>query len=420
MAGSIGSSRTQWAESHVERFIAPAFVAEFVFRNLQTLDRGLQREVADFLVVRKEQALLVSQKCQDDPGSRTGSKLQRWAQKHAEAAVAQLRGALRKVGGHTEIWCDHRRRGRVSFSDGLPGISHAIATVEVFERIDLHDHHLPLEHGGVPISYFSVSDFMHVCQQLRTVPEVARYLDARRSLPKSLLLSLGAELTIFGDYLLFDGDLSKITSFDEADRILNERSAEVAAVFNEKTRRDRYSMLLEHVADQLAGRHPEFQSGLSQAVIDGYEPVRERRGYLAMQDVLAGLTLGERAELGRAFDGAVQERMGKGGAGFTLAAAMVDSQPDLVVVLGSFGATANFTRNDLLSTFDGLTRAAMAHYGRNRCLLIVDREGESYEVGLNELASTPSEGELQAGRNVFGALKISTRDARLRPAETRI
>ncbi len=67
-------SRTIWAEQHVESFISPSFVAEFVFRSPQVID-GTQKEVADFLIHRADEALLVSQKCQDDPTSRTGEKL---------------------------------------------------------------------------------------------------------------------------------------------------------------------------------------------------------------------------------------------------------------------------------------------------------------------------------------------------------
>jgi hypothetical protein len=406
-------SRTLWAEQHVERFIAPAFVAEFVFRSPQVID-GTQKEVADLLIHRAEQTLLVSQKCQDDPTSRTGEKLERWARKKAHEAVSQLKGALKRAGIPKEIWCDHPRRGRVSFPDGLPTTTHAIATVEVFESVSLQDD-LLLDYQGTPISYLSVSDFLNVCDELRTVPEVVRYLDARRALPKSALLSIGSERLIFSYYLLHDGSFAEFSSFAEADRFLSAHSDELLHALRAKTERDQYALVLEHVADQLAGRHPDYQDGLSQVVLDRYEPTGERRMYLVMQDIIAGLHLGERAELGRAFENAVNQRKARGGKGITFAAAMVSSHPNLVLVLGSFGATATFTRNTLLSSFDGLTRAAMAHYGRNRCLIIVDRDGKSYEVGLNELSSPPTRGELEAGRNVFGELKVFGKELHVRP-----
>jgi hypothetical protein len=137
--------------------------------------------------------------------------------------------------------------------------------------------------------------------------------------------------------------------------------------------------------------------------------------YLVMQDAIAGLHLSERSELGRAFENAVGKRMAQGGKGITFAAATASSHPDLVFVLGSFGATETFTRNHLLSSFDGLTRAAMAQYDRKRCVIIVDRDGQSYEVGLNELASSPTQGDLETGRNVFGKLKVFGKELHVRP-----
>lgn len=73
-ANSKGLSRTRWAELHVEGVVAPAFVAEFVFRSPQIIDRDCAHEVADLLITRADQALLISQKCQEDPTARDAEK----------------------------------------------------------------------------------------------------------------------------------------------------------------------------------------------------------------------------------------------------------------------------------------------------------------------------------------------------------
>jgi hypothetical protein len=407
-------SRTRWAELHVENFVSPAFVSEFVFRSPQTIDGKLQREVADLLITRDEQAILVSQKCQEDPDSRKPDKVPAWAQKQAAGAVAQLRGALRRVDDASEIWCDHPRRGRVAFSDGLPRISHAIAAVEVFQRVDLQSD-LPLEHQGTPISYLSVSDFLNLTQQLRTVPEVIRYLDERRSLPEAELRIIGAEQVIFDYYLLLNGSLAGFTSRGHAAKVLADRGDDLYGAIVAKAERDGYARALEHVADQLSGRHPQYADGLTQAVLDRYEPTHERRTYLKMQEVLAGMQLAERAELGRMFEDAIRKRKAGEGRGFTFAAARIGSQPDWVFVLGSFGESSTFTRERLLSAFDPLTTEAMKHYSRSRCLVIVDRDGKSYEVAMAELMSRPpAEGEYTS--KLFGSLKTFIKELHFRPA----
>jgi hypothetical protein len=230
-----------------------------------------------------------------------------------------------------------------------------------------------------------------------------------------VLLSVGSERIIFSYYLLFDGDLSGFTSLADAELLHSELGTKLSAVVSKKAEHDKYAAALEHVADQLGGRHVGHREGLSDAVLQLYEPTAERRKYIEMLDFIAGMTLAERAELGRAFEGSVHERMSKGGKGFVFFAAIVSSRPDTVFVLGSFGATETFSRNDLLSAFDPLTRAAMAHYGRTRSLIIVDRDGESYEVGINDLSSPATAAEAEAERNVFGALKTFGQEVKIQP-----
>jgi hypothetical protein len=170
--------RTDWAERHVEDFLSLPLVREFVFRSPQTLDNNIQKEVVDFLIAHGDTAILVSQKCQDDPSVRTGTKASLWARKAAKRAVSQLCGALRTAETRS-VWCEHSRRGRVEFPQGLPKIDHAIVTLEVFERADLEPDAagLPLEFQGTPISYFSLNDFLNLALALRTTAELLEYLN---------------------------------------------------------------------------------------------------------------------------------------------------------------------------------------------------------------------------------------------------
>jgi hypothetical protein len=109
--GAEALSRTRWAELHVEGFVSPTLISEFVFRSPQVMDGGIQREVVDLLIARGDNAVIVSQKCQEDPAARPRDRVPSWARKQASGAVSQLKGALRRVGERQEIWCDHPRRG---------------------------------------------------------------------------------------------------------------------------------------------------------------------------------------------------------------------------------------------------------------------------------------------------------------------
>src|ERR1035441_9255241 len=76
-------SRTEWAERKIEELVSPPFIAEFVFRSPMKLDTT-EKEVADLLLVHKEEGVLVSQKMQEEPGSRNEHKNELWVRKNAK------------------------------------------------------------------------------------------------------------------------------------------------------------------------------------------------------------------------------------------------------------------------------------------------------------------------------------------------
>jgi dsDNA-binding SOS-regulon protein len=296
--------RTEWAERHVEDFMALPLVREFVFRSPLSLDREVQKEVVDFLIAHGETAILVSQKCQEDPSARTGAKVASWARKAARGAASQLRGALRRTDGKP-VWCEHSRRGRVQFPNGLPKIDHAIVVVEVFERVDLEPDaaHLPLEFQGTPITYLSLNDFLNLAVNLRTSSELLEYLNVRRVLPPSDLRVIGDDRSLFESYLLGGPSLHGARSREEAAAAVARQRDRLMEAITAKRESDRYSSLLEHVADELATRLPDYATDIPEPLLAHFEPSDARVGYMKMQGILAGLRLRERAELGQAFDG---------------------------------------------------------------------------------------------------------------------
>jgi hypothetical protein len=268
--------RTEWAERHVEEFLSLPLISEFVFRSPQTVDRT-QREVADLLITHGDLAILVSQKCQEDPASRDVARTRSWACKEAKRAVSQLQGALRTAIGKA-VWCDHPRRGRVQFPGGLPKIDQGIVLVEVFQAVDLEPEGaaLPLEFSGTPVSYFSVNDFLNLARELRTTPELLEYLKARRLLPSSDLRLIGDEKALFEFYLLNGGSLQGCTSRAEARKAAATRQDQLRRLLSLKAESNRYSMLLEHVADELATRDPAYAEGISPAALARFEPLSAR------------------------------------------------------------------------------------------------------------------------------------------------
>lgn len=403
--------RTEWAERHVEEFLSLPFIMEFVFRSPQTLD-GTQREVGDFLIAHDNIGILISQKCQEDPSSRDVAKTESWARKKAKEAVSQLRGALRTAIARP-VWCDHPRRGRVQFPNGLPKIDHGIVLLEVFQPVDLEPDaaDLPLDFQGTPISYFSVNDFLNLAVELRTTPQLIEYLNARRSLPLADLRVIGDEKSLFEFFLLNGGSLRGCASRQGACKAAAAQQDDLRRLLRSKAESDRYSKLLEHVADELATRNPGYAKGISPGALAGFEPLSSRAGYLEMQGVFANLRLRERAELGRQFHSVIKQLSAKP-EGLTYKAVFLDSKPEWVFV---FASCKKLERAILLDRMMVLMWGAMAFYGKERCLMVVDRDGAGYEVVFGHMKSPPTFEEPQAGERLFGHLRIVDRPVNLVP-----
>ncbi|HEU5401034.1 MAG TPA: hypothetical protein VFU86_06730 [Terriglobales bacterium] len=398
-------SRTIWAERSVEEFLSLPLVSEFVFRSPQTVD-GSQREVADFLVTCGALGILISQKCQDDPSVRTAKKLEAWAYKKTKKAASQLMGALR-VGAGRPMWCEHPRRGRVDFSTGLPAIAQGIVLTEVFEPVVLPQETdgLPLEFGGIPISYFSLNDFLNLTVQLRTLPEIVEYLDRRRALPIADLRTIGEERSLFAFYLLNEGSFAGCLGISDAKVVAAAHAGRFKAALLRKLDSDRYSGLMEHVANELATRLPDYATGLSPRVLDAFDPPERREKYITIQRVLANLRLRERAELGRAFE-STAENLRYDAQGFVYRAMRLDSQPDWAYV---FGSSRKIERPELLSRFEPLMRGALAYYEKSRCLLVVDRDSIGYEAALSRPGLRPTLTDRAIGDKLFGNLRTVSR-----------
>jgi len=403
----VSECRTRWAEEQVEVLLSIPFISEFVFRSPQNLEgpRNTQREVADLLIEHMGKGLLLSQKAQEDPESRNDRRNELWVLKNVKGAVAQLIGALRTP--TTPFWCDHPRRGRVEFPTGLPTIVHGVVVAETFRPVDLHSaaDDLPLEHAGVSITYLSINDFLNLAMQLRTVPDLYAYLTARRALPESALRQFGEEQVLL-EYFLLHGTFNACRGHEHAEEVLIERAEELHEVLNRMVDYRTGSAYLEYVINALATRSAACLEGLSPRWAASFDPTVSRSNYLRMQAVLSDLSLRERAELGENFEYVIGT-LADQAKGYVHNAVRLDSKPEWVFL---FASSKGVAREEIFRRIEMSMRGAMAFYDKQRCMVVVDRDGEGYEVAVTrpDLVYVPTAAEAQYGEHAFGCLRTAS------------
>jgi hypothetical protein len=395
--------RTLWAEMFVDGFSSRPLTAECVFYSPQYIDRGKQKEVCDFLLVLRGNAILVSMKSQDDPSSRTGDKLRRWTIKNATNALNQARGALNTI-AREPFWCQHSRRGQVEFKPGSIRVAHVVVLTEVFDDAVEFPNELSLLLGSVPVTYLSLNDFLNLINELRAFPDITAYLDARRMLPHKSLRMVGHEVPFYKYYILNAGSFAGCAGYADARISSAARDAEWQAVLSAGQSRHKFASLVEYVSDALATRPKTFSEGLDAQTVAGFDPSDDRRHYLLMQEELCDLRLAERTALGQQFANVIDKvQNSEGTADMTDMAFYTDSKPDLVYVLVS---AKGIDRATLLPRLTILLRAAMAAYGKDRGLVIADRNRDGFEVQLISGRTTDSSDQ-ELGEAYFAKLRVS-------------
>lgn len=399
----MSEQRTQIAERFVETFAGVPLTAECVYRSPQYLDKGTQKEVCDFIILLRDQAILISMKSQEDPSQRAGEKLERWIIKNAKSALAQAKGAMRTIGTRN-FWCQHPRRGRVEFGPHTLEVRHLIVTTEIFtERVTLADT-FELEVNGIPVSYLGVNDLCNLINELRTFPDVDDYLDARRILPEKVLRTVGEEKPLFEYYIVNKRALDGCYGHDDARIVAAAKDVEIEMYNYFKPLKNRFAGYVECVSDRLATRLDDYDKDLEPALAKLYDDPRNRSNYRLMQDELCDLRLTERQNVGMQLH-RLREKIetSKDQECMTYGAVFLDSKPDFVYVLIS---SRGVNRVELIKRASLLLRGAVTQYDKQRGMVIADRDGKNFEIQL-AAGLTPDPTNQRLAEMYFSNLKVT-------------
>jgi hypothetical protein len=320
---SANMTRTNDAEGVAAYISEKSLLAESVYLGPKFNDQRIEKEVTDLLLVHRDQALVVQMKCQNNPDNRLGNKLSRWVDRSAKSGYNQLRGTLRTL-SERDYWCIHPTLGRVDFTKNQLAPIHGIVVVEHRVRGLSLSKTLPVDFRDVPISYFTLSDFLIHISELRTFPDFCEFLHARHGLDNFDLHITGREEELLGHYMLNNGNFP--VGLSQEQRLSHLRE--------ERLQFDRF--LLEKLLGDAECEEVELAARALRKRAAGYPPRhRDDKNYRVMQLALMDLSYAERRLVGKKIKQAIAELSAKEPLAAQMCAHAVISNADLTVVISA-------------------------------------------------------------------------------------
>jgi hypothetical protein len=387
--------------------------AENVFLRPARLDgRNGEREVCDVLVALRDQGILLSLKAQDAAEPRHGDRLRRWCAKHARKAAGQISGARRAMRDQP-FWCQHRRRGRVDFAAGSVTPVHGLVVIEtgplVTDTARLPDD-LPDNADDTPITYITLNDALNLIDQLRSLSDLIAYLHERATLPMWCRRMIGNERCLLQYYMLNGDTFADLPAPREFFTYVLVTERDFLRLMEEKRAADIGAYFIEHIADAVATRNPDYAEGLDPETVAYFEPPGARARYVLIQEHLADLRLAERRHLGVAFRNVIEQAAASGTS--RRQSLWLDSKPDFLYMFA-----AGVERAHALRSGPKMLEVALAHYGKRRGMLIFARDGGGFDICLADVLPRPEPltelpppepALVDAGRKLFGHLRVFT------------
>lgn len=395
-------SRTIAAEQFVEGFTGIPLTAECVFYSPKYLDKSVEKELCDFLIILRGEGILVSMKSQEDPTTRPKDKLERWTAKYAKKALRQAEGALRTI-NRDPFYCHHSRRGRVDFIPSSITVRHVVVLTGVIGQTVQLPSDFPISINGIPITYLSVNDFLNLIDELRAFPDIMAYLQGRRILPHRSLIIVGDEVPLYKYYILNKKSFAECYGYEDARIIAATREPEWQEFLTLKPLTNKFASVIERVSNALATRLESYSEGLNREIVARFDPPDNRTQYLLIQEELCDLNLSERHALGMQFTRVIDKvRESNDIEKMAYDAFYTDSKNDFVYVLIS---SKGIGRPALMNRSSILLCAALAAYQKTRGMVIADRDGEGFEVQMiSDFSARPIDEKL--AKDFFANLRI--------------
>ena len=166
------------------------------------------KELCDILIEDEPTAILVQLKAQDLNIAKANREEQRWVKKQLRKAESQTKGAIRNL-SLSDLSFFNPTRGEINFKAGQLFAKHGIVIVDYNSSPFLIDDKLDNRtRQNIPIHYLTYNDFIVLCRQLKTLPDLITYLNERSKIPKWSTPLLGDEKNVYAYYLMNKAEFS--------------------------------------------------------------------------------------------------------------------------------------------------------------------------------------------------------------------
>jgi hypothetical protein len=395
------NARTQKLERAVAELLTLPLLRENVFHSARYADAGVEKELCDVLLMHRGKAMIVSVKAQG--ADRNRQDAERWLQKAASKAVAQIAGACRTLRERSS-WCEQDgERRELAAGEVLP--VHGVALVESsFECcLTVDDGPLARARKAVPVTFMTLNDFVAVASYLRTWRDLDAYLTARTAaLAEPDRSTVGAERALFSFYTVMRDSFASFRGISDAKIVaaagrhvvegsaFRDRERGLAAIFEE---------FLAQISTCGEMELPAEEEHLSAHL--GNLDVGKRR----LRDELCELGIQDRAALGEQIGHVCGRVAAEASVGLLVHGAVrLPTQPDKVYVIVA-GWNAAHGEAGLQALDLGL--AACHHYERRAAVvLLINQVGDTVRTTLGMIENVAKDDEYAAlGEELYGHIK---------------
>lgn len=394
--------RTDFAEIFIERFSSVPLTWENVYRGTEYQDKT-RKEVVDLLLVLRSEGIFISLKCQRNPTKRRGDKLSKWINKKTKEALVQLKGGIR-TSQTKAFWCEHPRRGKTYFKPNEIKITQAIVLVETLNIVSLHDD-FPLIIGNIPVYYFSVNDFLNIINELRTIRDIQKYLEARLSLPQDVAVTLGLEKVVYEYYILNNGVFPPVHDMSHIVNEVNCNRESIDRLLSVKHDMDKNTYYVEGISNALSERLRNHEKGLDERYVTRYDNSSNRINYILMQNELCDLVLVERRMLGQQIYELINAIKNNSDLmSMCYQALSLTSKPHFQYV---FAAAKGIERGDLIERSEKLIKAALSYHNKEKGMIIsYNNDIDNFEIIMVD-KFVKNDADLENGILLFSQLKVA-------------